>query len=247
MKMRNKTPKEEDRNSAFAFAEIKEQFKKEEKNTRNVYIVSLGVILLIIFLFLLFSPFRIYYFSDFGDKILGRYGYKIEEIIEDKIQEEETNYVTEEISKEKVVEDENLNESPAQIKQSSIKENIIPSTPSINSKPILKCSQYDFDYATAYIATSEKIYAEQYAKYLQELAKYQNCMYGKSWDQIYYECEEGLLAILNPLVRDEYARACVKRYYENCELNSAVQSYLKILQNIEIGINEQKIVLKGCY
>jgi hypothetical protein len=232
-----------------AFANILEQVEKERKRAKIIYYIGISVLVLSLLIFMLFSTLRIPVFSQLGDKILGREEEEVEkEVLEELEIEEETEGKTEEEIGEETEEEiqDEVVQRDVPKQPSIINQNPQPS-PTISTEPVLKCSQYDFDYATAYIETAEKIYAEQYVKYLQELEKYDDCMYGKSWDQIYYECEQGLLAIINPIERDEYARVCVRRYYENCELNSAVNSYLNNLQNIETGINEQKKVLQSCY
>jgi hypothetical protein len=102
MEKQENNPKE-----TSAFADLLKQVEKERKRAKVVYSVGVGILVLSLFMFLLFSPFKIPVFSQLGDRILGR---EVVEVKEDEVEEEEV--VKEKIEEEEVVTTPTLKTTP---------------------------------------------------------------------------------------------------------------------------------------
>jgi hypothetical protein len=243
----------EDKTSAFA--EIIKQVEREKKKAKIIYSIGLSILVVGLFIFLLFSPFKIPVFSQLGDQILGKEEREPEEKVVEEIEAQEEEKEVEEAVEEGKMEEEDSEgdaivqeERLFQEQPSTTIQNIEPTPTPEATGPTLKCSQYDYDYATAYIEAAEILYAERYEEYLLEVAEYDECVFGKTYNEIYEMCDSELSeAIRDPLYRADSNAACVDRYYENCEMNDSRAWYLKELERLETGIYEQESVLESCY
>jgi len=153
---------------------------------------------------------------------------------------------TEDITDNPIKEEPPIEESSRTQKNTSA-ETITP-TETEPTTPTLKCTQYEYDYATAFIPAATEVYNDLYNSYQEEVTKYQNCMFGYTYNELYEICDSELSdAIRNPLTRDEFNQQCIQRYYSDCEMNDSRDWYATQMENKLATINEQKAILESCY
>lgn len=114
--------------------------------------------------------------------------------------------------------------------------------------PILKCTQYEYDFATAFIPAATEVYNELYASYLSEVAEYETCRYGQTWNELYQMCDSKLSSLItDPAIRSNLNYQCIQNYYSDCEMNDSSDWYARQMEDKLVAINEQKAILASCY
>lgn len=114
--------------------------------------------------------------------------------------------------------------------------------------PTLKCTQYEYDYATEFIPAATKVYNELSASYQKEVAEFESCMYGQTWNELYEMCDSKLSSLItDPVARGNLIRQCIQSYYSDCEMNNSSEWYETQMANKLAAINEQKAILDSCY
>lgn len=160
----------------------------------------------------------------------------------------EEQKIEEDITEDPAVEEENdssQEEIPQDTKKTTKPPTPIPTEP---TTPTLKCTQYEYDYATAFIPAAETVYADLYASYQREIAEYQDCMYGQSYSELYAECDSKLSSLItDPTSRNNLNIQCVQSHYSDCEINNSSDWYETQMANKLAAINVQKVILDGCY
>lgn len=114
--------------------------------------------------------------------------------------------------------------------------------------PTLKCTQYEYDYATEFIPAATKVYNELSVSYQKEVVEFESCMYGQTWNELYEMCDSKLSSLItDPLARGNLIRQCIQSYYSDCEMNDSSEWYETQMANKLAAINVQKSILNGCY
>ena len=112
----------------------------------------------------------------------------------------------------------------------------------------LKCTQYEYDYATAFIAAATPVYNDLYNSYQTEVAEYEDCMYGQTYNELYDFCDSKLSSLItDPVTRGNLIRQCIQSYYSDCEMNNSSDWYETQMALKLAAINEQKAILDSCY
>lgn len=157
---------------------------------------------------------------------------KIEEdLVEDPPVEEEKDSSQEEI--------------PQETKKTTKPPTPVPTEP---TTPTLKCTQYEYEYATAFIPAATEVYNELYASYQKEVAEFESCMYGQTWNELYEMCDSKLSSLItDPVARGNLIRQCIQSYYSDCEMNNSSEWYETQMANKLAAINVQKAILDSCY
>lgn len=143
--------------------------------------------------------------------------------------------------------DSSQQEIPQETKKITKPPTPVPTEPEPTT-PTLKCTQYEYDYATAFIPAATEVYNELYASYQKEVAEFESCMYGQTWNELYEMCDSKLSSLItDPVARGNLIRQCIQSYYSDCEMNDSSEWYETQMANKLAAINVQKSILNGCY
>lgn len=139
-----------------------------------------------------------------------------------------------------------VEESP-KVQKTTSQKNLAP-VETEPTTPTLKCTQYEYDYATAFIAAATPVYNDLYNSYQTEVAEYEDCMYGQTYNELYDFCDSKLSSLItDPVTRGNLIRQCIQSYYSDCEMNNSSDWYETQMALKLAAINEQKAILDSCY